>query len=254
MCHTEVPPGTPTPDTTSAEVQIALEAGGALPALHIVSDPGAAAVLIVGDVFGRSPFYEHLAALVAHAGFQVLVPDFFFRQGALTETTKEAAFARRGQLDEEVALRDLAQAVDWLRAHSHAERVGTVGFCMGGTFVLDLASSRSDLVTVAYYGFPVVQPTIRRPPPNPLDVVEELAGPVFALWGDSDDTVGMDHVAAYVDRASATNPEFRHEIVVGLGHGFLGSAELGNAHDSGGATWDRALDHLRTHLYPEEDD
>jgi dienelactone hydrolase len=250
VCHVDVPPGQQAPAFAGVEVAIPLAAGEAMPALHVATSEGAPPVLVIGDVFGRSRFYEHLGALLAQAGFQALVPDFFFRQGPLPDPpSKEAAFGRRAQLDEAGTLDDLRGAIAWLRRTSGRTLVGTVGFCMGGTFVLDLVATENDLVGVAYYGFPVPQPTIASPPPRPIDLVDELRGPLLAFWGDQDDTVGVEHAREYVRRARASTA-FRSEILPGLGHGFLGSARLGDPSDPAAATWERAVEFLRGELAP----
>jgi carboxymethylenebutenolidase len=249
MCHPEVPAGQALSDAARAEVRIELPGGEEMPAL-LCGGEGLPPVLVVGDVFGRSPFYEHLAGVLAGAGFQVLVPDFYFREGPLEKIDKAAAFARRAQLDEARTLDDLAAAIAFLRARSSGTKVGTVGFCMGGTFVLDLASRDDDLVTVAYYGFPVPQASITMPPPRPIDLVDAQRGPVLAFWGDQDDTVGSENVAAYVDVAAAANPSFEHEVLPGLGHGFLGAADLSDQSDPAAATWRRAVSLLRENLNP----
>lgn len=255
MCHPDVPAGQVTPAVTRSEVGIDLPGGETMPALLASGeDAGANApgVLIAGDVFGRTPFYEHLAALLAEAGFQALLPDYFFRQGPLEEPGKEAAFGRRAKLDETQSVADFGVAADWLLERSGGDLLGTVGFCMGGTFVLDLASTRKDLVTVAYYGFPVPQATLASPPPRPIDLVDSLSGPVLAFWGDQDETVGIEHVEEYVKLAAAANSSFDYEVVSGLGHGFLGSADLQDESDKAAATWSRAVGHLRRHLVGKE--
>jgi carboxymethylenebutenolidase len=249
MCHTDIPPGQSTPDIAGAEVAIPLPGGEPMPALHLAPAPGAPPVLVIGDIFGRSAFYEHLGALLAQAGFQALVPDFFFRQGPLSDPpSKEAAFGRRARLDEAGSLDDLRAAIAWLRDASGHTRVGTIGFCMGGTFALDLAATEDDLASVAYYGFPVPQATIVSPPPRPVDLVDRLRGPVLAFWGDQDEAVGVAHARDYAQRAAAAHPAFEHELVAGLGHGFLGAADLDDPSDPGGATWARTLDFLQTNL------
>src|SRR5215472_605243 len=96
MCHPEVLPGTRTPEVTRAEVLIPVGGGESMPAMLATPDTGPApSVLVIADVFGRSPFYEDLAARIATAGFEALLPDFFHRVGPLAERTREAAFARR---------------------------------------------------------------------------------------------------------------------------------------------------------------
>ena len=50
--------------------------------------------------------------------------------------------ARREPLDQSRTLVDLGPAIDWLRDLQPfaAGPIGTIGFCMGGTLVLDLAA------------------------------------------------------------------------------------------------------------------
>src|SRR5438270_11277547 len=141
MCHPEVPAGTRPPDVRTEEVAIDVGAGEKMPALLALPErTPAPAVLVVNDVFGRSEFYEHLTRRLAQAGFVGLDPEFFFREGALPEPTREAAMARRPKLDEARTLVDLGAAIDRLRARTDVNgKIGTIGFCMGGTFVLGLA-------------------------------------------------------------------------------------------------------------------
>jgi carboxymethylenebutenolidase len=249
MCHSDLPPGQPAPDTVRREVGIHLPTDEVMPALHVTAAPGAPGVLIIADMLGRSLFYEHLAALLAAAGFQALLPDVFFRQGPLSQPGTEAAFARRARLDERQSVDDLRVAIDWLRERSTTPQVGSVGFCMGGTFALDLASSQDELVTIAYYGFPEPPAWVVSPPPRPIDLVGSLRGPVLAFWGDQDTTVGMTSVEHYVQQAADADPDFQHAILPGLGHGFLGASDLGDPSDPGGATWARSLAHLRSNLH-----
>src|SRR6266540_4092666 len=140
MCHPEVPEGQPTPRVTTEEVAVPVGDGPPMPAMLALPDAGPApAVLVISDIYGRGPFYESLAARLAAAGFEALLPDFFFRVGPLAERTREAAFARRAGLDESRSLEDIRAALHWLRDRpGHTGRIGTVGFCMGGTFALDL--------------------------------------------------------------------------------------------------------------------
>src|SRR5439155_19685662 len=159
MCHPEVPEGQETPVVQQEEVLIPLTRGqGTMPALVCrpegVSGPG---VLVIGDIMGgRSPFYESLAARLATAGFTALIPEFFFRQGPLSERNLEAARARLGQLNQEQALSDLNAGINWLRSQESVtgDLTGTIGFCLGGTYGLHLAAGRQDIAGACLYGFP----------------------------------------------------------------------------------------------------
>jgi carboxymethylenebutenolidase len=248
MCHPEVPENWERVQASRREVTVDLHTGEKMPALA-VGPSDAAGVLLIGDVFGRSAFYEQLAAMIAAEDLHVLLPDFFFRQGALSEPSHEAAFARRAKLDERKSVEDLRAAIQWLRASSRSANVGVLGFCMGGTFALDLASTEPNLITIAYYGFPVPQATIAHPPDRPIDLVEDLRGPVLAYWGAEDEVVGVANARAYIEQASKANPGFRGEILAGLGHGFLAAADLTDVHAPATRTWRETLGHLRQHLH-----
>src|ERR1700716_3903698 len=106
MCHPETPEGHTAPEVDRMEVEVPLIGNmEKMPALICRPQTGAGAgVLVVGDVFGRTAFYEDLAGRLALAGFTALLPDYFFRQGPLPEPTREAALARREKLDQNQTL------------------------------------------------------------------------------------------------------------------------------------------------------
>jgi dienelactone hydrolase len=247
MCHSEVPEGQP--EMVVAWQDVGIPVGGVdMPALVTPGADGLPSVLVIADMFGPTPFYEHLSALLTAAGFRTLLPDYFFREGPVDEGDLQGAFARRRRLDENRTLEDMRRAISWLRGTDGESKVGVLGFCMGGTFALDLASTQPDLPVVSYYGFPAPFPGLELPPPPPIDLVDTLSGPVLAFWGEQDAIVGMDNVTAYTDRATQVNPGFAFEVLPGLGHGFLADADLSDPDEAGGGTWDRAVRHLKRHL------
>lgn len=257
MCHPEVTMGQSPPEVAREEVSIPVASEEEMPAILARPEAEQApAVLVVPDIFGRSPFYEDLAARLASAGFEALVPEYFFRQGPLSERSYEAAFARRGKLDERRSLGDLGAALGWLRQRpGYAGRIGTIGCCMGGTLVMDLAASEEDLVTVAYYGFPVPSASLASPPPAPLDLAEQMQGPILAFWGEQDETVGLDNAERFVSRMEEHGKDFSHRIYPEVGHGFL-AAGLGDdpaADNPAGESWTLTIDHLHHHLNSEEE-
>lgn len=247
MCHSEVPFDQAVPGSTARPIAITLASGEAMPAT--LTGTAGPPVLLIADMFGASPFYEMLAARLARAGFDTLLVDYFFRLPALTEHTHEAGFARRRNLDEVRTLEDLQAALAFLRTRpGYQGSVGTIGFCMGGTFALDLAARETDLVTVAYYGFPVPQASLAFPPPAPLDLAEQIRGPILACWGDQDETVGLANVERFVEAMAAAPADFTHRVYPGLPHGFLGQARFDDESDAAGRSWALAVEHLRRHL------
>ncbi|HLW94429.1 MAG TPA: dienelactone hydrolase family protein [Solirubrobacteraceae bacterium] len=259
MCHPDLPAGRVALLAATELVEVALASGEIMPLEVVEAEPAAEgapagesspSVIVIADIFGPSDFYRDLCARLSAHGLRAVMPDFFFRQGPLEERTFEAALERRGRFDEAGALDDLRAAVGWARGGG-SDRVGVLGFCMGGTFALDLAALEPDLAVVAYYGFPVPQATIASPPPAPLSVAAQMSGSILALWGDEDSAVGMDNVTAFVAAMRDSPARFDHRIYSGLGHAFLGQADLDDpdADDDASASWRLALDHLERELH-----
>ena len=181
-------------------------------------DTTAPAVLIVHDVWGANPFYHDVARRLAGEGFAVLLSDFFVREGALAEQTRDAVMERRSRMDQTKAVDDIAGALHWLREHEATTgKVGTVGFCMGGTLVY-LAAARQPVpdASVAFYGFPVPN-TTPLAPLVPIDEAADVRSPLLALWGDQDAGVGMDKVERYREALTANNADFEFVIYPGAG-------------------------------------
>lgn len=258
MCHAEAPAGHNLPDLEREELEIPMPGGETLPTLlTLPAEANGAGVLVINDIFGRSPFYEQLSARLAAAGFLAAQPEYFFRQAPLANSSREAAFARRGQLDERQTVQDLTVALDWLAARPEvtAARLGTVGFCMGGTFVLNLAARRDDLASVCYYGFPAARTEAGVPTTAPLDELDQISGPILGFWGDQDHGVGMDNVAALADGLKTRGVDFEHTIYPGLGHGFMATSKLDPADPDGSGAypaaedaWNRTVAFYRRHL------
>ncbi|MDQ2915122.1 MAG: dienelactone hydrolase family protein [Chloroflexota bacterium] len=243
MCHPEVPAGAPIPDVRIEDAAVPVE-DGVMPGLVAVPEERPApGILIINDVFGRSPFYDNLARRLAQAGFGALTPEYFFREGSLPEPTREAAMARAKQLDFKRWGRDMSAAIDWLRARPDVSaNVGTIGFCMGGTQVLLLAARRDDIAaTVSYYGFPADA----RTEASPIEVAPNVRGPILGHWGDQDVGAGMDNVEKLRAALEAADVEHELHIYPGLGHGFL-KASLEDEKTPGSeqacSSWTRTLE------------
>src|ERR1700682_3343050 len=138
MCHPEAGDGRLALPAGADEVEIPV-AEGVLPAL-LVRPQGEPVgnVLIFHDVFGRTAFYEELAARLAGAGYRAVLPDFFHHEGALEENTVEAALQRRQRADSRGMLSEGRAAAGWI-GDGIATRLGVIGFFIGGHFAFGLA-------------------------------------------------------------------------------------------------------------------
>jgi carboxymethylenebutenolidase len=249
MCHPEVPAGDPIPEITRQRVEIPLRSGEKMPATfcHPADGPGPG-VMVLTDIWGMSPFYDDLTARLAQAGFTAVCPEYFFRQGDLPERVIEEARARRLKTTTAGAMADYNDTIEWLKTQAATtEKVGVVGFCLGGTYVFLLNADRDDTVGVAYYGFPK-DPAAT---PQPLDVMDKMKAPLLGFWGENDPAVGMPNVEAFDKGLTAAGVDHKFTVFEGIGHGFLGATKFDPeqaAYEAACDSWAESLDFFRSNL------
>ena len=81
------------------------------------------------------------------------------------------------------ATKELTKAADYLASRPEVEGkgIGAIGFCMGGGLALNLACESPHIRAVApFYGTN----------PNPIEKVQNLRGPVFAVYAEHDNFAG----------------------------------------------------------------
>ena len=177
--------------------------------------------LVLPDIYGPSPFYHGVTARLAGHGFDAVLIDYFFREGPITEVTREAAFARRSAMDENRCLRDIDAVIGQLPGRQPGTRTALVGFCLSGTYAYDLTAVRADLATVTFYGFPEGPggPVADRAP-RPIDIAGQFQGPILSFWGDQDN-IPMDLVDRFGAEAARQGADYRYKVYPDAGHGFL---------------------------------
>jgi carboxymethylenebutenolidase len=110
-------------------------------------------LVVIQEIFGVNAHMRSVVDRFAELGYTAIAPAFFDHVESGVELGyDEAGFARGRQLAGEVglerALEDVASAAE---AIASAGKIGTVGYCWGGSVAL-LAALRLGLPSVSYYG------------------------------------------------------------------------------------------------------
>jgi carboxymethylenebutenolidase len=184
---------------------------------------------------------EHIADLVrrfAAEGFVTLAPDLY---GGTTVHDREDAARMASRLPVEQAVADLAGAVDYLLGLDAvtSSKVGVVGFCMGGAFVLRLAALAGDKVgaAVPFYGRP-----------DPATDYSGLRAAVQGHYGEEDRSISRDDVVSM-----ATTMRLQSGVVPEIhwypaGHAFMNDQRPNHDQHCAALGWSRAVEFLRDHL------
>jgi len=211
------------PSGTSAE--IARPDGAASRGLVVIPDIGSL----------RPLFDDHVARLASENGWVVCAFDVWGGRDDLP--TLDDRLAAGGTLDDQRVLGDAVAAAD----ETGADRVGIIGFCMGGMYAFKAAGTGRFDRAAAFYGMARVPDMWRSPTQGePLDALDHPgAAPTIAIAGTLDPWLPADDL----DALEAAGVEVvRYE---GADHGFAHDPDR-PAHrpDAAADAWRRAIAHL----------
>lgn len=206
MCHGAASAHFPDPE-------IGGEFSAELVGLSFGAEAASIRVALIPDIYGANAFYQGLATHLANKGARVFLINPFADLGDLPEVTREAAFARRHKLFDR-------QTVERLEAFLTTQSIsGVVGFCLGGSYVFELARRGVGQDLVGFYGFPQGMEN-QDPLPKPFDYLADTTKTQTCLMPGSDQSVGEENVARLAEIA-AENEAIDLTVYEASGHGFL---------------------------------
>jgi carboxymethylenebutenolidase len=196
-------------------------------------------VIVLQEWWGLVPHIKDVADRFAREGFVALAPDLY--HGETAKSPDEAGKLMMA-LDIERTEKDLRGAILYLLGHeaTAGERVGTVGFCMGGALSLYAASKNLQVgACVVFYGIhPKVEPDL-----------EHLRAPVLGLFAEKDESVPPESVRQLEARLKEHGRQAEMHIYPVTDHAFFNDTRS-EVYDPSAAAdaWRRTIEFLRRHL------
>ena len=192
-----------------------------------------AAIIVIPEIFGVNPGIRQKCCTWANAGYLAVAIDIFWRfaPGVELDPDVEAqlqeAFGYFGQYEPNHGVKDIEAAIHAIRRGELGapaiEKVGCVGYCLGGRLAY-MAAARTDIsASVGYYG--VMIDTM-------LNESHAIANPLMLHIPTADHFVGPEAQAA-IHTGLDDHPRVVLHDYAGLDHGF--AAEMGNRRDEAGA-------------------
>jgi len=177
------------------------------------------AVVVIHENRGLNPYIEDVARRLAVAGFIAFAPDALTPLGGYPGSDDEGRALQR-ERDGNEMIEDFLAAVEFVRTHPDCTgKVGTVGFCFGGSMSLRMAIRAPQLAAaVAYYG--------RHPDPERVN----------ASWPDFEKALQMAD-ASYVAYEYAN-----------ANHGFHNDTTPRYDEDAAESSWLRTTEFFAEHL------
>ena len=191
------------------------------------------AVLIVHEWTGLGPYVKQRAEMLAELGYVAFAADIYGK-GVRPATSAEAGKTAGIYKNDRSLMRARAKAgLDTLKAQKFVDpkRLAAIGYCFGGTTVLELARDGADIRGVVSFHGGLSTPT-------PQDA-KGIKAKVLALHGADDPFVKADEVAAFQDEMRKAGLDWQFVSYGGAVHSFT-NPEAGNDNSKGAAYNEKA--------------
>jgi carboxymethylenebutenolidase len=197
------------------------------------------AIVVIHEWWGLNDWVKEQASKLADEGYVTLAVDLY--RGKVATTPDMAHEIMRG-VPEDRAGRDLRAAVDYLRAQSNVrkDRLGSIGWCMGGGYSLQTALEVPDLAaTVINYGHLVTEP----------ENLTKIHAPVLGLFGGKDQGITPDDVGKFEAALKKLGKKIDVKIYPEAGHAFENPNNKGGYRaDDAADAWKRTVRFLAANL------
>jgi carboxymethylenebutenolidase len=196
------------------------------------------AMVVIHEWWGLNERIKEVAKEFASKGYVALAVDLY--RGRATSDANEAHELYRG-LPQDRALRDLQAAVAYLQSRPNVkkDKIGSIGWCMGGGYSLSLAANNPALAAcVIYYGQLITD----------QEALKKTSAPTIGFFGEDDRGIPVESVRAFEKAMRELGKNIEIHIYPGAGHAFALSGSTSYRETAANDAWQRTWEFIATHL------
>ena len=192
-------------------------------------------IIVIHEWWGLNDWVKEQASKLADQGYVVLAVDLY--RGKVATTPDMAHELMRG-VPEDRAKRDLHAAFEFLASQPDVkkDRIGSIGWCMGGGYSLDVALQEPTLAaTVINYGHLATD----------ADAMKKINAPILGSFGGQDQGITPDDVHKFEAGMKQLGKTIDVKIYDDAGHAFENPNNKGGYRaDDAADAWKRTVDFL----------
>lgn len=196
-----------------------------------------AGLVVIQEWWGLTPDIKEIADRYAGEGYLSFAPDLYHGTYA-TEPDEARKLAM--SMERELAAQEIEATVGWLKAARGVNRVGCVGYCMGGGLSLGAAirpTTNVDAVHV-YYGGGMPS----------ADVIATIAVPVLGSYGADDAGIPAEQVNMLRDTLTKAGVPNDITLYPGAGHSFFNDTRPSFEPNAAADSWRKSLEWFGRYL------
>jgi len=204
------------------------------------------AVVVIQHQGGVDDFVQEMTQRLASAGYAAVAPELYHRDGP---DCQDDGPTRRARLLDVNVIKDVNATVDFLTSHClvDGERLGIIGFCMGGRVAYLMAALQPHVkAAVDYYGGNIMVPWGEGP--APIDRTGEIHCPLLGLFGEEDanpSPADMRKLDAELTKHGKVHEFYSYP---GAGHAFMNRRGERYRADADHDSWPKTLAFFAKHL------
>ena len=219
------------------------------------------AVIVIQEIFGVNDHIQKVCDRFAANGYVAIAPALFHREhpnpklGYTPEDMQSGINYMSAMRDEELVT-DINETLNYLSGgnnrpgyqRTQGQKVGIVGYCVGGRIAYLAATSCPRLsASVAYYPGRVLVP-FGDDNPAPIDLSGNIKMPLMGQFGDQDGNPSPADVETIEERLRAEGVSFDFKMYEGAGHGFNCDERDSYHAEAAEDAWARTLAFFDQHL------
>ena len=184
-------------------------------------------VIVFMEIFGINSHIRDVTERVAAEGYVALAPDFFHRTGPGVEYGYDdegmgKGMELLGQLDADEMIADAQAAEAFLRGHADtSDKLGAMGFCIGGHMAYLAACETGVSATASFYGGGIAAPQGMGGKASTVSRTAKIQGKILCLFGAEDGMIPEDQVSTIQSALGAGNVDSDVVVYPGADHGFF---------------------------------
>lgn len=197
------------------------------------------AIIVIHEWWGLNDWVKEQASKLAGEGYAALAIDLY--RGKVAKTADEAHEIMRG-VPEDRAKRDLHAAFAFLasRPNVKKDRIGAIGWCMGGGYSLDVALQEPTLAAdVINYGHLATD----------AEALKKINAPILGIFGAQDRGIPVADVRKFGETLDNMGKKIEIKIYDDAGHAFENPNNKDGYREADASdAWKRTADFLATTL------
>ncbi len=206
-------------------------------------------IILIHEWAGLVDHVKEVCMRLARQGYAVLAPDLFHGHiGRSVEQNMQLS----GSLDDAIALRDLDAGLNYLQGLPFVikDRIGCIGFCMGGRLSLLFTEHNQALTAgVVFYGSIFNREVTENKPKHPYDLIANIRCPLLGIYGEADAGIPIDHVAKLREALTSQSKTFELYTYPGAQHAFQNDTNPEKYHpEAARDAWDKTLKFFKEYL------